>query len=313
MHRLVELPRIKSIEKNFKNSIKVLLYDWHWKENLTHKEIAERLKVPRCTITRWFKQLGVSSRSCQRMTKRRWQIRLVKVLKQIKRRKFITDPPCLANKHFFKKWTSEMAYVLGYFAADGCMFVNPRGSHYIEFTSTDREIIEKIKRFMSSKHLLAKRDRLKLQWRTTYHFQIGSKEMFKDLLTFGFCPNKSNVLKFPRIPREFLSDFIRGYFDGDGCVHYGFYARKNRPNKQFILLTNFTSGSKEFLKSLWERLQEVGLSGGCLKKKTRGFELCFSINDSKKLYRFIYQNASKSIFLERKHKKFREAFAIMQN
>ena len=49
------------------------------------------------------------------------------------------------NEDFFKKWTPEMAYVLGFFTADGNMIKNKRGSHFIEFYSTDRDIIEKIK------------------------------------------------------------------------------------------------------------------------------------------------------------------------
>ena len=35
------------------------------------------------------------------------------------------------NVDFFKTWSSQMAYVLGYFCADGCMFVNSGGSKYI--------------------------------------------------------------------------------------------------------------------------------------------------------------------------------------
>ncbi len=39
----------------------------------------------------------------------------------------------------------KMAYVLGFFVADGNLTINPRGSRYIEFSSCDKEIIEKRK------------------------------------------------------------------------------------------------------------------------------------------------------------------------
>jgi len=26
------------------------------------------------------------------------------------------------------------------------------------------------------------------------------------------------VVEFPDVPKEYLPDFIRGYFDGDGCI-----------------------------------------------------------------------------------------------
>jgi len=54
------------------------------------------------------------------------------------------------NEDFFKKWTPEMAYVLGFFAADGNMTKNKRGAHFIEFQSTDKEILDKIKRTLNS-------------------------------------------------------------------------------------------------------------------------------------------------------------------
>jgi len=51
------------------------------------------------------------------------------------------------NEDFFKKWSPEMAYVLGFFAADGNMLKNRRGAHFMEFTSTDKDIIVKIRKY----------------------------------------------------------------------------------------------------------------------------------------------------------------------
>ncbi len=313
MKKIEESERIEKIEKAWNDSIKDLFYNWHWKNNLTHKEIGNKISTPRSTVTRWFKQFKISSQTCQRMTKRRWQIRLVKVLKQVKRQKFRTDPPCLANKHFFKTWSPEMAYVLGYFAADGCMFINPRGSRYIEFTSIDKELIKNVKLAMDSKHSIGTRRKNHSKWKTQYRLQIGSKEMFKDLLILGFTPHKSKIIEFPIVPKSFLSDFVRGYFDGDGCVYHGLHNRKNRPNKQFILSTHFVSGSKGFLHTLHECLiKKAGIEGGFITKKKRGSQLNFSVNDSKKLFRFIYVNTDNRFFLKRKYSKFQQAFKIMR-
>jgi hypothetical protein len=41
-----------------------------------------------------------------------------------------------------------MAYVLGYFAADGSMYVNSHGAKCIDFVSTDREILEHVKHLL---------------------------------------------------------------------------------------------------------------------------------------------------------------------
>jgi len=34
------------------------------------------------------------------------------------------------NKDFFKKWSLDMVYVLGFFAADGYITVNKRGDNF---------------------------------------------------------------------------------------------------------------------------------------------------------------------------------------
>ena len=138
--------------------------------------------------------------------------------------------------------------------------------------------------------------------------QIGSKEIYDDLLKLGLIPNKSKRLSLPSIPKKYFSHFIRGYFDGDGSVDFGFYQRKDRKNQSFVLLTRFTSGSKAFLQNLLESLREyVGIKGGSIYKKQGGYDLSFSIRDSVRLYGFIYKDAKKNQFLERKHDEFQEA------
>jgi len=56
------------------------------------------------------------------------------------------------NKEFFKEWSKEMAYVLGYTFADGAVYTNKRGSCYLEFTSTDKELIYKVRDLLLSEH-----------------------------------------------------------------------------------------------------------------------------------------------------------------
>lgn len=201
-----------------------------------------------------------------------------------------------------------MAYVLGFFVADGCMSINPRGSRYIEFTSTDRELIKKVRKIMRSKHTIGVYEPSSSRRKTRYRLQIGSKEMFKDLLRLGFTPCKSHNIKLPNISQKYFSNFVRGYFDGDGCISFGIYPRKTRKSKLYLLSTRFTSGCKKFLEDLLSVLKKyANLKGGFVVGKNRGFELCFSIKDSKKLYRFMYDDVPNSRFLERKYNKFQGA------
>ena len=205
-----------------------------------------------------------------------------------------------------------MAYVLGFFAADGSMLKNKRGAHFIEFTITDRIVLEQIQRVTNSTHRIARRERGS-NCKTGYRLQIGSKEWFSDLSQLGFTQNKSSSLLFPKVPKRYFGDFVRGYFDGDGCVYFNRLKYSDRKNLRLVLLTLFTSGCRSFLESLWHNLQAHGIRGGSLKNKTRGFELVFSHKDSIALHRLMYHtDKSPILYLPRKRKKLESAIRELQ-
>ena len=213
------------------------------------------------------------------------------------------------NVEFFKHWSSSMAYVLGFFAADGNLAINPNGYHYIEFNSCDRESIETIRKALDSNHKIARRKR-DPKWKTSFRIQISSGPVFKDLIKLGMKLRKSNDLKFPTIPNNYVGDFVRGYFDGDGHVHLGQYWRKDRNKWHWVFGSGFTSGSKDFLLGLWNVLKKH-VSGGCLYKKIRGYELNFSRQDSLALFKLMYDNTSPDMFLKRKYDIFLKAFKTL--
>lgn len=201
------------------------------------------------------------------------------------------------NENFFKSWSHEMAYVLGFFTADGNLTINPSGSHYLEFTSCDIDIITKIRRALSSNHKISVHRR-KPNWSKYYRLQIGSKEMFMDLVGFGITVNKSKTIKFPYVPSNYLSSFLLGYFDGDGNVVCGSFRKSDRMSKSPVLSVRFTSGSEFFLRQLKDRLRkELRLSGSIHNHD--GWRLVYSTCDSRILYKFFYMR-SRQLFLERK-------------
>ena len=51
-----------------------------------------------------------------------------------------------------------------------------------------------------------------------YRIDLKSKQMFEDLQRLGVEPNKSLTCTFPNINKDLMPHFIRGLFDGDGCV-----------------------------------------------------------------------------------------------
>lgn len=207
------------------------------------------------------------------------------------------------NENFFKKWSPEMAYLLGFFTADGNMLKNKRGAHFIEFQITDKDLLEKIREILNSNHKITTRKR-KENHKTSYRLQIGSKTIFNDLVKLGLTPNKSKTVKLPPVPEKYFCHFVRGYFDGDGNVTCGFFKKSDRKNKSFVLMTRFTSGSESILKSLKEKLAKlIKLNGSLCYGKNSAWVLSYSTNDSKKLFKFMYpkDKFKKLIYLERKY------------
>lgn len=200
-----------------------------------------------------------------------------------------------------------MAYVLGFFAADGNMCIHKNGGNYIEFTSCDKEILVKIKKILNASQKISTR----IRKTKSYRIQIGSKEIYNDLLKVGMEPTKSFTLKFPKIPSEYFRDFVRGYFDGDGCISVGRYWRKARKHWRWEITARFTSGSHEFLLGLFDSLKSH-CKGGYMYKKKNDYELVFSRHDSVALSKLMYHNIPAKLYLERKYKKFQKGFKKLE-
>ncbi|MFH1655502.1 MAG: LAGLIDADG family homing endonuclease [Candidatus Omnitrophota bacterium] len=191
-----------------------------------------------------------------------------------------------------------MAYVLGLIITDGC--ISQAGT--VSLAMNDSSLLEKVKTAMDSSHKITPSKHQK----GLYCFQFGRKKMTKDLAEFGIKPKKSLNVKFPEIPDAFKSDFIRGIFDGDGCVYF------DKRSKNCPARTNFCSGSKEFIIKLELGLQELGLPKRKIyeQKTKNGIYYMFEYGhkDSKKLFEILYKNTSNNLFLERKYNKFLEGF-----
>lgn len=205
-----------------------------------------------------------------------------------------------------------MAYVLGFFTADGNMIKNRRGAHFIEFQITDRDLLKEIRKCFGSNHKIAIHKRNN-NWKTSYRLQIGSKQIFNDLLALGLTPKKSKTINLPNIPKKYLSHFVRGYFDGDGSVVVSKYRRLNRGGRFYkTILSSFTCGCGNFLKALHRKLkQNAKISGGILYFHDKGFRLIFSVKDSLALYNFMYSDLKRDLFLTRKKEKFEKYFKII--
>lgn len=201
------------------------------------------------------------------------------------------------DKDFFKTWSSEMAYVLGFLYADGNVVKTKRGTHFVAVYSADKEILVKMRNVFKSNHSISAR---RSSTGCVYRIQIGSKEWFADVSKLGLTPGKVRRMTLPKIPKPYFGDFVRGYFDGDGNVWVGIM-NKNRTNPNKVLMSAFTSSSHAYLEALHQNLLAAGLRGGSLyrSKKDNFSRLSLSVQDSLKLHEIMYNGAHK-LYLKRK-------------
>ncbi len=199
-----------------------------------------------------------------------------------------------------------MAYVLGFFMADGYMTLHKNGGKFINIQITDKKLLYDIQKAFGSNHTIGIR-KGKGNENTLYRLQMGSKEMYNDLLSLGVQPNKTKNMKIPTIPKGAFCHFVRGYFDGDGHVWYGLI-HKERKTHTFAIATYFTSCSVGFLEDLKDNLISFGFKGGSIHVYKAGYaRLQLSIKDSLKLSDFMYNRLDSSkLYLVRKKKVFDE-------
>jgi hypothetical protein len=152
--------------------------------------------------------------------------------------------------------------------------------------------------------------------------------MCEDLNHLGGIRGKSLILKFPKyISKELIPHFIRGYFDGDGCVWNGQRKkmivkdpkRKTGYRERIVHNVKVTfTGCKLFINDLQDILvSELGFKKTKLNlSKAKDKQECAwctmeysGRSQLKKLFDFMYKNAT--IYGYRKYNKFKEIFCAL--
>lgn len=194
-------------------------------------------------------------------------------------------------KNKFNSYTQESCYFAGLLAADGNLDIN--GTIGLELKNSDKLLIEKFKEFTESEHILSITEK-------SCRIRFSSIEI-KDSLQYNFnvCSNKTFNMELPLFPNiENYQDFIRGFFDGDGCLTEFFNSRHTASYRVYL-----TSGSLLFLEQLLHFLQDEKIcAGGSIHKKAANcWHIQLGIKDSTTFLNFIYKNNSTNLFLPRKY------------
>ena len=221
------------------------------------------------------------------------------------------------NELFFDKIdTEEKAYVLGFIYADGCNTL----AKTIKITQLEQDIdiLYKIQKAMKSNHVLGSEIQ-STNNKVKKILNIYSPKLSEALNNIGVVHDKTNVLKFPTfIPKDLMRHFIRGYFDGDGCIWsgkktYRDYIKKDGSlSKRLSWNTKFTfTGCESFIEPLQNYLvdniniNKTKLNFSKRKKDSTTCTMEYSGRGNiKKLYDYMYKDSL--IYGNRKRIKFEE-------
>ena len=210
----------------------------------------------------------------------------------------------IEEQYFDSIDTEEKAYWLGFIYADGC---NTRHGLQISVSSKDAKHIKKLR------DVLYEDDRYKMKNHFVHckgkeypvtSFWVTSKYISNALTKLGAVPAKSLILKFPKwIDESLTRHFIRGYFDGDGCLYL--YKKRNRATFSLV-------GTKSFLASVHKLFKNIGVSKSSMYERNRIWSLSTTRNKNIELiYNYLYLDTD--LYMSRKKQKFETHFLKRQN
>ena len=204
---------------------------------------------------------------------------------------------------FFKRQSHNMAYMLGFIAADGNIAKKENGI-FIEIHQKDEALLhffnEITKNTRPLKYYIHKhKDGADTP---SAKFRAWSSAWKKDLAVYNIVPNKTFILKPPYfLENQYRITFLKGYFDGDGSIYY------NKSKNQFFC--SFIGASKEMIDWIYSFLAtEYGIIGRKTKSVTSNNTTMYGIEYAKdnliKLRKLWYESKTSDCCLERKKDKF---------
>jgi hypothetical protein len=249
---------------------------------ISSEVIAEKLDIDGTTVCRILKRNGVILRPATQ-NKRKYTI----------------------QQDYFKIIdTEEKAYFLGLMYADGNL--SQVGSEIkITLQEEDCDILQRFSNIIYGfvKLTEAKGELQDGSIHKYFTFHMYCQDMHRDLVNLGCPPAKTFLIRFPTIdvvPQRLLWHFVRGYFDGDGCICI---TDPGRPRIDF-------SSNLDFIRQLITFFVSEGIEcnkpGVNIENTLTGYIQFGAVDKVLQCYRKMYDNAT--IYMNRKRQTFRNMF-----
>lgn len=199
------------------------------------------------------------------------------------------------NETFFENIdTQDKAYFLGLLMSDGYIITTLYNKEVgLALKAEDKYILDKLNNYISPNKKVS-------QYKNSYKWKVISPKIYEDLKKYGIVENKSTTeYHYPNIPKEYDKDFIRGYFDGDGCISI---------KSSGYNVISFCGNSKLFLEDLSKVLLNYGIQtrpiySTNINRKNIFHTLYLTGGINKSIFKqFLYNDAE--TYLNRKYEKF---------
>lgn len=197
------------------------------------------------------------------------------------------------DETFFNHIDSQAkAYFLGLMFADG---YNQESNYLVRLLLKDKDVLEQFKACIN---WCGKFDFISYKY---YQIRFQSKRLSEALAKLGCVQNKSLILQFPQhIKENLLNHFIRGYFDGDGCI--------SGNQRQFQLTIISTKDFCDKLNEIFSQfIGKKRLENHPNNKITKRYRIS-GRHQIKKIYDYLYHDAQ--FFMKRKKDKMEELLCI---
>lgn len=235
--------------------------------------------------------------------------------------KFIEDNYPLTTNHisnrrirhdiFSKIETELQAYLLGFYAADGNIN-EKRKTFRIHLQKQDSELVYLYKDIISpdartftvEEHKTTGRNGQEVNAHESFGVDITSAKLCTDLVNLGIGYNKSySDLHIPEMPESLIRHFIRGYFDGDGCITIWLSKEKGKSDRvrgKFDICAKSASILNEFIKFF--ATHDIKINLNYLKRDDMYRITTSSKKELEKIYNMLYKDSN--FYLSRKFNKF---------
>jgi len=190
--------------------------------------------------------------------------------------------------------TPNKAYFLGFLYADG----NAHSKFYhikLKLQEKDNQILEDIKNRFGLEQKILNSKTTNPNAQNQRALIICNKVIYYDFIKHGIRPNKTFKLSFPWfLDKKLYSHFVRGYFDGDGCISFD---EKRRSSTMSICGTNeMCSELKIILKESIGVDSQVSQDRNIFRVRIRRY------SDVQRFRNWIYKDSD--LKLNRKFEKF---------